>query len=495
MQLCERVIFINRYLRGHILTKQDGGLYMKRLISVVLTLCLILGMMSCASAGKAINDLDITVSVSKETVNAGETVTVTYQVTGGSAPYSVYANYSTYYDQEAEDDLNGGSLNKWNHVELSDNSSASGSFTITPTEGTGINVDINVEDANEESSYGYAWIHVIGGTPAPAVQVSIVPDQGNAKPGDTVSASYSVTAADEVDYLEVYVDQFDGHNVYGGSNAALAGKIIDTIRTATVQFDFDVSVGLKSSWSLFKYTKQFKSDATGSLGQAGWKQVGDLWYYGDETGTAKTGWQYINGYWYYFNDAGIMQTDSIHSTWDDNYDERTKQYLAEDGHMVSNAWFQKWGDWYYADAAGNLAEGWNLINGLWYYFNSSNKMLDNWRNLGGTWYHMNESGAMETGWKQEGGVWYYFTGDGAMATGWQQIGGTWYYFDASGAMATGWRNLGGWYYFTGDGAMATGWQQIAGTWYYFYGSGVMATGSVTIGDTVYTFDASGAWIG
>ena len=31
---------------------------MKRLISVVLTLCLILGMMSCASAGKAINDLD-----------------------------------------------------------------------------------------------------------------------------------------------------------------------------------------------------------------------------------------------------------------------------------------------------------------------------------------------------------------------------------------------------------------------------------------------------
>ena len=510
---------------------------MKRFLSFLTAVCMLLGCAATASAGRAINDLAISISQDVDTAAVGTPVTITYEVTGGCEPYYVYASGRYYYDTKDSDDLNGGDLNKWFGIDIENSAAAKGTITIVPTEGTRMEVSIDVYDGNDESAYGYTYIEITGSAPAPAVSVTITPNGtlDNVKFGDTVSADYTVTASEELGYLSVYVDQFGPGNSYS-DETAMTGTITDTIRTGTNRFDFDISLNtMNSDWSLFRYTKAFRADPTGSLGVAGWRKVGEYWYYGDDTGTPTTGWKNINGYWYYFGSTGVMSAEQTGYSYDDDGEE-TRQYLGEDGRMVANTWFKRGNDsWYYADPSGNLAEGWSNIGGLWYYFNSSNHMLTGWHRLGGTWYYLNQdSGVMETGWKQENGVWmylnddgsmavnswrqiggswfwfdatgamatgwqqiggswYYFNASGAMLSGWQEIGGVWYYFDASGAMATGWRNLGNWFFFNASGAMATGWQQIGGAWYYFDANGAMATGTAAVDGRVCVFDGSGAW--
>ena len=166
----------------------------------------------------------------------------------------------------------------------------------------------------------------------------------------------------------------------------------------------------------------------------GWKPIGGIWYYLNESGVMVTGWQKVDGTWYYFNKSGEMQT----------------------------GWLKEGNTWYYLKLSGAMATGWEQIGGVWYYFDGS--------------------GAMQTGWLPSGSTWYYLNESGAMVTGWEQIGGTWYYFDESGVMQTGWLLSGSiWYYLNESGAMVTGWEQIGGVWYYFYSNGVMATNTVIDG--------------
>ena len=97
-------------------------------------------------------------------------------------------------------------------------------------------------------------------------------------------------------------------------------------------------------------------------------------------------------------------------------------------------------------------------------------------------------------WKQDSRGWWYRNADGSYPK--EQavtIGGTVYRFDASGYMRTGWVKDGGsWYYHADSGAQASGWTLVGGSWYYLDPSnGAMVTGWTQVGSAWYYLNAAG----
>ena len=97
-------------------------------------------------------------------------------------------------------------------------------------------------------------------------------------------------------------------------------------------------------------------------------------------------------------------------------------------------------------------------------------------------------------WKQDSRGWWYRNADGSYPK--EQavtIGGTVYRFDASGYMRTGWVKDGGsWYYHADSGAQASGWTLVGGSWYYLDpSSGAMVTGWTQVGSAWYYPNAAG----
>ena len=97
-------------------------------------------------------------------------------------------------------------------------------------------------------------------------------------------------------------------------------------------------------------------------------------------------------------------------------------------------------------------------------------------------------------WKQDSRGWWYCNADGSYPK--EQavtIGGTVYRFDASGYMRTGWVKDGGsWYYHADSGAQASGWTLVGGSWYYLDpSSGAMVTGWTQVGSAWYYLNAAG----
>lgn len=146
------------------------------------------------------------------------------------------------------------------------------------------------------------------------------------------------------------------------------------------------------------------------------------------------------------------------------------------------------------------AAGWDRADdGSWFYYNASGQSAVGWQRIAGTWYYFNASGVMTTGWQKVSGKWYYLNSSGAMQTGWAKVGGGWYYLaPANGSMLTGWQKIGGsWYHLRGSGVMQTGWLQSGGKWYYLYSNGKMASGC-WVGNYYLTSNgvmATNAWIG
>ena len=97
-------------------------------------------------------------------------------------------------------------------------------------------------------------------------------------------------------------------------------------------------------------------------------------------------------------------------------------------------------------------------------------------------------------WKQDSRGWWYANADGSYPKDQAvTIGGTVYRFDASGYMRTGWvKDDGSWYYHTGSGAQASGWTLVGGSWYYLDpSSGAMVTGWTQVGSAWYYLNAAG----
>lgn len=202
------------------------------------------------------------------------------------------------------------------------------------------------------------------------------------------------------------------------------------------------------------------------------------------------GWHKIGNNWYYTNAEGVLakgyQTVG-----------GVKYYLDPTTGVMATGWKTIDGNKYYFNGSGAITKGWQKLGGTWYYLNPSNNVLmTGWQPISGKTYYLDaaKNGAMSVAWaKADDGKWHYFGGanDGSVKTGWIKLG-SWYYLDPAnkGAMYSGKQKVNGkWYYFGGaeDGAMKSGWQKINNEYYFFNGpnDGSMKTGWLLRGRTWY----------
>lgn len=255
----------------------------------------------------------------------------------------------------------------------------------------------------------------------------------------------------------------------------------------------------------------------------GWQrdESSGVWYYG-KNGKHQTGWLQSGGYWYWLDPAndGAMQTGYFNVT---DAGGSIASFYANDGNaatpfgaLYQNCWLRNSdGNWFYANAGGDLAAGWFYQDGTWYYLDpATNIMQVGFVDLGSGKYYLDATGAMKTGWILVDGNWYWAYSSGALASSWQTIGGARYYFDSQTfimfkgrqkidgrtyifgdyGLANGWYKDGVDWYYCSNGIAATDWKLVNGAWYYLdpASDGKMSVGYLDLGNAAYYLKPNGA---
>ncbi|MCP1101217.1 glucan-binding YG repeat protein [Aequitasia blattaphilus] len=167
-----------------------------------------------------------------------------------------------------------------------------------------------------------------------------------------------------------------------------------------------------------------------------------------------------------------------------------------------------------ADDEGVWKEG---ENGRWYYYLDGKMVKGQEIQYQNNLYLLAADGSMKTGWVGNGVDWsFYRLGGGQkVRNNWVEDRGIWYYmddnskmvyhktltignsvytFNGTGAMVKGWLQDGSnWYFYTNSGAMVRdNWVLSNGRWYYMLENGLMFNGSkMEIGGTNYYFNKGG----
>lgn len=255
----------------------------------------------------------------------------------------------------------------------------------------------------------------------------------------------------------------------------------------------------------------------------GWQrdESSGVWYYG-KNGKHQTGWLQSGGYWYWLDPAndGAMQTGYFNVT---DAGGSTASFYANDGNaatpfgaLYQNCWLRNSdGNWFYANAGGDLAAGWFYQDGTWYYLDPATHIMQvGFVDLGSGKYYLDATGAMKTGWILVDGNWYWAYSSGALASSWQMIGGARYYFDPQTfimfkgrqkidgrtyifgdyGLANGWYKDGADWYYCSNGIAVTGWKLVNDTWYYLdpASDGKMSVGYLDLGSAAYYLNPNGA---
>ena len=170
-------------------------------------------------------------------------------------------------------------------------------------------------------------------------------------------------------------------------------------------------------------------------------------------------------------------------------------YFCTSADSYQTGWMQQDGKYYYFNGYGIMLTGWQKLGGKYYYFRPTGEMVTGWVLYNGVWYLLDSNGALidQANWYKVNNKWYYVLSDGTAATGWQKVGNAWYYLNpATAEMVTGWQVIDGkWYFFEPGGNMHTGWVVYGNQWYYMLPSGEMAVGWVNDRGTYYHMAGNG----
>lgn len=215
---------------------------------------------------------------------------------------------------------------------------------------------------------------------------------------------------------------------------------------------------------------------------------GKTYYFHNQDFYAMTGWiENDNDSWYYANAFGELALgwNLIEGKW----------YYFEENNLMKIGWLSDANKWYYLDKDGAMTKGWKSIEGNWHFFKDSGEMSTSWINdKKGDWYYANKSGyLLRSQWLKDSGLWYYFDDEAKMITGILNISGTDYLFKDSGAMAVGWAkdSQGIWYFANSSGSLVKGWLKYGGSWYFLDVDFKMITGIKEIENKKYFFNNSG----
>ncbi|MBQ9196618.1 MAG: hypothetical protein IJ157_05175 [Clostridia bacterium] len=170
--------------------------------------------------------LTLSLSVDRESYHPGDPVTVSYSVTGGLPPY----NYSLDWRGEQRFDTAGANytirpVNLYHYETLNE---PEGTFTLTDTEGmNGINLTLIASDyTGENKTASLALTADAESYSAAPFNISIEMDKTSVAKGETITARFSVSGAEFIQYAWISTSGSDnypiGNMVYieGGSGTA-----------------------------------------------------------------------------------------------------------------------------------------------------------------------------------------------------------------------------------------------------------------------------------
>ncbi len=244
----------------------------------------------------------------------------------------------------------------------------------------------------------------------------------------------------------------DGYSYYVEDGAFLT-DMVKKIGTAYYGFDFEGRMYDDTQFTIdFDY---YRAKPGGKLYAGEWYNN----YYYRKTAVAPSGMLTIGKTQYYFSVEGRALQDA---------------YIADDGKL------------YHADMDCKLTE----ITKNGFYYEDANRE---------EFVYVEGTELVTNAWKQSGGKYYYFGADGyAYRDDVSWIDGKYYLFRPDGSMVTkGWAKIHDEYdcYVTGSGALATGDQKIGGTWYHFSGDGYLMKGIITTETGTYLYGQDGAYVG
>ncbi len=244
------------------------------------------------------------------------------------------------------------------------------------------------------------------------------------------------------------------------------------------------------------------SGAKIDLGTNRYVQVNDNWYYVNAEGKILKGDQIIDGVQVNFNSYNGIQTkgefvDSngrvISEKNYNTYEAPSKFYDKNSGALVKGQYFNHNGNWYYADAEGNILEGEQTIDGVHVYFDSYGVQAKD--AIAEVYYYDKDSGARHEAPRKQfikaGGKLYYLDDDNKISSGYKKIDGKDYFITGYGEVLRGEFGPYGYepYYDSETGAAVRqrGFVKSGRNWYYLDDEGNKVLGLAKIDGNLYYF--------
>ena len=244
------------------------------------------------------------------------------------------------------------------------------------------------------------------------------------------------------------------------------------------------------------------SGAKVDLGTNRYVQVNDNWYYVNAEGKILKGDQIIDGVQVNFNSYNGIQTkgefvDSngrvISEENYNTYEAPSKFYDKNSGALVKGQYFNHNGNWYYADAEGNILEGEQTIDGVHVYFDSYGGQAKD--AIAEGYYYDKDSGARHEAPRKQfikaGGKLYYLDDDNKISSGYKKIDGKDYFITGYGEVLRGEFGPYGYepYYDSETGAAVRqrGFVKSGRNWYYLDDEGNKVLGLAKIDGNLYYF--------
>ena len=244
------------------------------------------------------------------------------------------------------------------------------------------------------------------------------------------------------------------------------------------------------------------SGAKIDLGTNRYVQVNDNWYYVNAEGKILKGDQIIDGVQVNFNSYNGIQTkgefvDSkgrvISEKNYNTYEAPSKFYDKNSGALVKGQYFNHNGNWYYADAEGNILKGSQTIDGVHVYFDSYGVQAKD--AIAEGYYYDKDSGARHEAPRKQfikaGGKLYYLDDDNKISSGYKKIDGKDYFITGYGEVLRGEFGPYGYepYYDSETGAAVRqrGFVKSGRNWYYLDDEGNKVLGLAKIDGNLYYF--------
>ena len=244
------------------------------------------------------------------------------------------------------------------------------------------------------------------------------------------------------------------------------------------------------------------SGAKIDLGTNRYVQVNDNWYYVNAEGKILKGDQIIDGVQVNFNSYNGIQTKgefvdskgrAISEKNYNTYEAPSKFYDKNSGALVKGQYFNHNGNWYYADAEGNILEGEQTIDGVHVYFDSYGVQAKD--AIAEGYYYDKDSGARHEAPRKQfikaGGKLYYLDDDNKISSGYKKIDGKDYFITGYGEVLRGEFGPYGYepYYDSETGAAVRqrGFVKSGRNWYYLDDEGNKVLGLAKIDGNLYYF--------